>query len=54
MLTDPFTGDPSIAFTLYAIECDKEDRDEDEEEDDSPLEDWLIFYKNYYIIFIES
>ena len=40
MLKDPFTGQPSIPFTLYAMECedemkmDKEEKDEEEEDDD--------------------
>lgn len=34
MLTDPFTGQPSIPFTLYAMECEGEMNEEDEEEED--------------------
>ena len=34
-LTDPITGEPSIAFTLYAMECEGEfDEDENEEDDE--------------------
>lgn len=40
MLKCPVTGEPSIPFTLYAMECegiikmDKEEEDEEEEDDD--------------------
>jgi hypothetical protein len=35
MLKDPFTGQPSIPFTLYAMECEgvMDEEEEDEEED---------------------
>jgi hypothetical protein len=37
-LIDPSTGEPSVAFTLYAMECEGEfDEDKDEEEDDEEL-----------------
>ena len=41
MLKDPRTGQPSIPFTLYAMECEgvmddqTQEGEEDEEEDDS-------------------
>ena len=40
VLKDPFTGQPSIPFTLYAMECEgvmdeeEEEKDEEEEDDD--------------------
>ena len=37
MLKDPYTGQPSIPFTLYAMECEgamNEEKEEGEEEDD--------------------
>lgn len=35
MLKCPITGEPSIPFTLYAMECEGEmDEEEDEEEED--------------------
>ena len=38
-LTDPATGQPSIPFTLVAMECEgdiKFDKEEEENEDDEP------------------
>ena len=40
MLRDPFTGKPSIPFTLYAMECEGE-FDFDKEEEDDEEEDEL-------------
>ena len=38
-LIDPSTGEPSVAFTLYAMECEGEfDEDKDEDEDDEELD----------------
>ena len=38
LLEDPFTGQPSVAFTLYAMECegllDPERKNEEEEEEE--------------------
>ena len=39
MLRDPFTGQPSIPFTLYAMECEGEFDEEEEEDDDVEQED---------------
>jgi hypothetical protein len=39
MLIDPFTGEPSIPFTLYAMECEgefEEEEDIDDSETDEP------------------
>ena len=41
-LTDPVTGNPSIPFTLFAMECEGDinfDKEEDDEEDDVEQED---------------
>jgi hypothetical protein len=40
-LIDPSTGEPSVAFTLYAMECEGEFDNEQEEEDvdDDSLDD---------------
>ena len=39
MLRDPFTGQPSVPFTLYVMECEGEFDEEDDEEDDVEQED---------------
>ena len=43
MLRDPFTGQPSIPFTLYAMECEgllePEGEEEEDEEEDVEQED---------------
>ena len=39
-LNDPFTGNPSIPFTLYAMECEDEfDEPEENDEDDEVSND---------------
>ena len=39
LLKDPFTGQPSVAFTLYAMECEglldpEQEKEEEEGEED--------------------
>ena len=39
-LKDPYTGQPSIPFTLYVMECEGEfdnEKEEEENEDDEPI-----------------
>ena len=41
-LTDPCTGKPSLAFTMYVLDCEgeldnKKDKEEEENEDDEPI-----------------
>lgn len=38
-LTDPVTGEPSIPFTLYAMECEGEFNEDENEEDDEVSDD---------------
>ena len=41
MLRDPFTGQPSVPFTLYAMECEGEfdfDSESEEDEDEELIE----------------